>query len=326
MKPDLTICSYSFRYRGLRPVARERSNYTDIAYYSVAVVRVPNEIYSLADLRNATACNTGFGDTSGWIAPIGSLIQDRLIPRETCSRSQETSQFFRAMCVPGAGDYRYNVNVSGADVLCKLCAGDQKGGHICEKSASEMYSGEVGAFRCLAERKGDVAFVSHTTPLAYTDRHFFNSSEYWATSLRSDDFRLLCRRGGQGLITEYEKCNIARIPARFIVTRSDISYQNYTDIVHFLASLSDIFTGPAKYSFKLFGHYEGIPNLLFGDSTTGIVALDQDSDYERELGEFLPILRNMDPVACENGSNGLTSSSLLLYLLAFYSLVNWVTG
>uniref|UniRef100_T1KT44 Transferrin-like domain-containing protein n=1 Tax=Tetranychus urticae TaxID=32264 RepID=T1KT44_TETUR len=290
------------RYRGLKPIARERKNGTNIASYAVAVVRVPSEINSLQDLANASACSTGFGDISGWISPIGSLISQGLIPRETCSRSSEVSRFFRSMCVPGAGDYRYNVNVSGADVLCRLCSGDGKGGHICEKSSLELYNGETGAFRCLGERKGDVAFVSHSTPLRFTDRHTFNSNEYWATSLRSDDFRLLCSSGGQAPIKDYEKCHIAQVPSRFIVTRNNINYENYTHIVSFLSSLSEVFTGKARYSFKLFGHYEGESNLLFGDSTDSIVALDEDADYTQELGQFLPILKNMDQIACENSA------------------------
>lgn len=309
------LFSINHRYRGLKPVARERNNGTNIASYAVAVVRVPSEINSLQELANASVCSTGFGDTSGWISPMGTLISQGLIARETCSRSSEVSRFFRSMCVPGAGDFRYNVNVSGADVLCRLCSGDGKGGHICEKSALELYSGETGAFRCLAERKGDVAFVGHSTALRYTDRHNFNANEYWATSLRSDDFRLLCASGGQASINEYEKCHMAQIPSRFIVTRNNINYENYTHIVSFLSSLSEVFTGKARYSFKLFGHYEGESNLLFGDTTNSIVALEEDADYTQELGKFLPILRNMDQVACENSGNFISSQLIFIFTI-----------
>lgn len=301
------------RYLELKAIARERNNHSDTASYAVAVVRVPSEIFTLQDLRNATACSSGFGEMAGWIAPIGTLIQQRLIPRETCSRSRETSQFFAGACIPGSGDYRYNVNVSGADVLCRQCTGDQKGGHICEKSMFEVYNGETGAFRCLAERRGSVAFVTHTTPLAYTDRTFINTSDYWAASLRSDDFRLLCKQGGQATLNEYEKCNIAQIPSRFIVTRSNISYKNYTDLVQFLTGLSDVFTNNARYSFKLFGSDDGEKNLLFGDTSTGIVAVDNEADYEEQLGGFLPILRNMDPVACENAASHLITLPIINY-------------
>ncbi|XP_074605173.1 transferrin-like [Brevipalpus obovatus] len=312
------------RYMGLRAVARERNNHSDISSYSVAVVRVPSEVVTLEDLRNATVCSTGFGDISGWIAPIGRLIQQRLIFKETCSRSREVSEFFQSGCVPGVGDYRYNVNVSGADILCQACLGNQKGQHICEKSASEMYAGEAGAFRCLVERRGSVAFVSHTTPLAYTDRTFLNSSEYWAASLRSDDFRLLCRQGGQAMLSDYEKCNMAQIPSRFIVTREDIGHENYTEMVHFLTTLSDTFTNKARYSFKLFGSEDGEHDLLFGDSSSSIVAVDEETDYTDQLGNFLPIVRNMDPVACENFATGLESRSLLstLSIILLSHLVN----
>jgi len=50
------------------------------------------------------------------------------------------ADFFRSACVPGAGDYRLNPNVSGASVLCQRCIGNEKGEHVCENSHSERYS------------------------------------------------------------------------------------------------------------------------------------------------------------------------------------------
>ncbi|CAG2119792.1 unnamed protein product, partial [Medioppia subpectinata] len=127
---------------------------------------------------------------TGWVVPVGALIQDSVISTQNCNRAEEMSQFFMGSCVPGAADARINSNGSGVDSLCSQCIGDQNGSHICEISGAERYSGEEGAFRCLVEGRGDVAFVSYKTALQLTDG---KSSEKWAKDLRSVDFRLLCR-------------------------------------------------------------------------------------------------------------------------------------
>lgn len=55
--------------------------------------------------------------------------------------------------------------------LCTLCSGDMDHKNIftkCNFDSSEAYSGYSGAFRCLAEGQGDVAFVKHDTIAANT--------------------------------------------------------------------------------------------------------------------------------------------------------------
>lgn len=77
--------------------------------------------------------------------------------------------------MPGAQDPENGV--ADADVakrLCKLCAGDLDKGNPstkCNFDSSESYSGCTGAFRCLAEGQGDVAFVEHVTVLGNTGMH-----------------------------------------------------------------------------------------------------------------------------------------------------------
>lgn len=67
-------------------------------------------------------------------------------------------------------------------VRCRACGGvESTGEHACESGRSEKYEGEGGAFRCLVEGRGDVAFVNHYTPFVFTDGR---SNEFWARSLR----------------------------------------------------------------------------------------------------------------------------------------------
>lgn len=62
----------------------------------------------------------------------------------------------------------------------------------CRRDASEDYYGHSGAFRCLVEGGGDVAFVKHTTVQENTGG---KRREWWARNTLSDEFELLCPDG-----------------------------------------------------------------------------------------------------------------------------------
>lgn len=291
----------------MQPIAAEKNNQSEAQYYAVAVVRENSEVTDLKQLKNLRSCHTGFGRTSGWIVPVGALVEANLIPTEECNRALEVANFFSGSCVPGAADARINTNGSGVETLCAQCVGDNNGQHVCERSLAERYNGYKGALRCLVENKGDVAFVNHLAPLQLTDG---TANELWARNLRSIDLRLLCRQGGQRLIEDYKDCNLAKVPAHFVAMSQSSSHESRLDAVQVLTSVSNILKTSAENSFKLFGTFQNMSDLIFGDSTTEIVAIPSDVSYRQALGDFLPLLEDNDQRLCENAAGSLKISTV----------------
>merc|ERR1719422_2378594 len=82
--------------------------------------------------------------------------------------------------------------------MCDLCHG--KASHYCARNAMEDFYGHTGAFRCLVEGGGDVAFVKHTTVMENCDG---KRNEIWSRNQLTADYQLLCRDGTRKKATDY---------------------------------------------------------------------------------------------------------------------------
>lgn len=328
---------HAARYQSLQPLAVEQSNKPK---YGVAVVRSSSDLTMFGQLRGKRSCHTGFGDLSGWLVPIGALIQDQIVDPAGCNRAHVILDYFSGSCVPGAADARINPNGTGVEQLCQQCVGDDQGRHICDLQSGERYSGEEGALRCLVEGRGDVAFLSHQTIVRYTDGR---SPVSWANELKSSDFRLLCRSTNpqstmgriqftasddilgsrhspltgrtmtQALITDYHRCNIARIPDPVIATSIYTPLDVRLDALLLLNQLSESFLYHNKNSFRLAGTFRNRSDLIFSDHTERIRSVRADTSLREALGDFLPILQDNDPIAC--GSDRFYQSTTFVNLM-----------
>ncbi|XP_062438379.1 melanotransferrin [Rhea pennata] len=248
------------------------------SYYAVAVVRKSSNI-TINSLRGARSCHTGINRTAGWNVPVGYLIDSGHLAAMGCDLPKAVSDYFSASCVPGANSINYPKS------LCQLCKGDSSGQKKCEANSQEQYYDYSGAFRCLAEGAGEVAFVKHSTVPENTDG---NTLSLWAQKLRSSDFQLLCRNGSTADVTEWRTCHLARIPARAVIVRPDT---DGTVIFQLLNQGQQRFSGTGA-KFQLFDSAAyGAQNLLFRDSTTKLVAITAQS-YQAWLGdEYLHALQ-----------------------------------
>ncbi|XP_068136532.1 saxiphilin-like isoform X2 [Hyperolius riggenbachi] len=224
------------------PTCGAADSISDTCHYAVAIVK-KSSTFQFDQLKGKKSCHSGVSRTAGWIVPIDMLVDKKLLSWEGPVKEpiqKAASRFFSLSCAPGAKEAN----------LCKLCAG--KGEKNCKNSQDEPYHGDSGAFRCLKEDKGEVAFVESTA----------------LSGEESDTYELLCPDNTRKPISQYKECNLGKIPSSAVVTRS--SDDKTKDIIHFLQEAQ-------KNQCKLFSSVHG-KDLMFEDSTTSLSPLPAEVD------------------------------------------------
>uniref|UniRef100_A0AAY4ACE3 Serotransferrin n=1 Tax=Denticeps clupeoides TaxID=299321 RepID=A0AAY4ACE3_9TELE len=240
------------------------------SYYAVAVVKAASGV-TWENLRDKKSCHTGLGRTAGWNVPMGLLHQD--------TKECDFSKFFSESCAPGSP--------AGSN-LCALCEGKEGDAvgqdHKCKASAEEKFYGYAGAFRCLAEGKGDVAFIKHSTVTENTD----GNGPSWAKGFKSSEFKLICK-GQTRDISQYSDCHLAKVPAHAVVTRPE----KQNDVVDILKQQQNKFGSSVQASFKMFQSSDG-KNLLFKDSTKCLQTIPSGKSYQDFLGsEYMNAMNSL---------------------------------
>ncbi|XP_053528886.1 melanotransferrin isoform X8 [Artibeus jamaicensis] len=277
---------------GLVPAAGEQYAPEDgsHSYFVVAVVkRNSSYAFTLNELRGKRSCHSAFGSPAGWDIPVGTLVRRGFIQPKDCDVLTAVSDFFNSSCVPVNNPKYYPSS------LCALCVGDKQGRHKCVGNSQERYFGYSGAFRCLVENAGDVAFVKHTTVFDNTNGH---SSEPWAAALRSEDYELLCPSGARAEVFQFEDCNLAQVPSRAIMVRPDT---NTFAVYGLLDKAQDLFGDDHnKNGFKMFdsSDYHG-QDLLFKDATVRVEPVGEKTTYLDWLGpDYVAALEGMLSQQC----------------------------
>ncbi|XP_057862484.2 uncharacterized protein LOC131070832 isoform X1 [Cryptomeria japonica] len=220
----------AFMNYSMKAIMAEEYCYQDTSYDAVAIVekKMCNRKgdLSLKDFKGKKSCHGNYLTAAGWNYPVNYILSSILQnPSENIfsTRTDEDlmSSFFSASCAPSELEGRG---------LCSAC------GNKSTCSVDKTYSGHSGAFRCLVEEIGDIAFLKADTALLYSSEGKNNQS--WSTKSVTD-FMYLCPHGGCRAINGFPgDCKFGSVPANTIMTRNSLPHSKKLAIVHTLLNAS----------------------------------------------------------------------------------------
>ncbi|XP_012376646.2 serotransferrin isoform X1 [Dasypus novemcinctus] len=255
----------------LKPVVAEFYGSKDqpqTSYYAVAVVSAESD-FQLNELRGKKTCHTGHGRSAGWNVIMGLLLPQLPEPRAPVENA--ASQFFSGSCVPGVDRQKF-------PKLCSICKGT--GQSKCAASSQEPYFGYSGAFKCLQEGAGQVAFVKHTTVF-----------ENLADQAEWKKYKLLCPDNTRKPVDQYKECHLARVPSHAVVARTAGGKED--SIWELLNQAQEHFGKGTSAEFQLFGSSTE-KDLMFKNSAEGLVRIPAGMDCWLYLGyNYVTAIRNL---------------------------------
>lgn len=304
---------------GLEPFVVEDYGNMNASVHVVAVARKRDHYMTLFNLKKKRACLPGIGRGDGWIIPMNIFIETEQFIPQHCTLFENLGQLFIHSCIPGAMDKDYNPNQKPVS-LCEGCAAG--GFRKCQRTSEDQYFSSSGAFRCLTEKGGDIAFVKHLTVRGNTDGR---RQSYWARNRRSDDYELMCKDGRRTHIDDWENCHLGQIPASAMVTAKYKSEQDRTIFWQLLNYGQQFFSSDIEGDFHLFDSGTWYNDLIFSDDAVRLMRLDKSmQDYRNYLGQdFINKVENLHKYTCvpvkpsKKSSSSHTSISLLLLAAIF---------
>ncbi|OTF80557.1 Transferrin-like protein [Euroglyphus maynei] len=318
---DLTVLDAADIYMAgqqynIEPIMAEQNNLND-SYYAVAIAKKADLETDLLYLKDRKSCHSGYRTAAGWVIPMSFLLSNSRMRSYRCNAVKAASQFFSKSCIPGvlAPEYHSGRSVWQYNNLCNLCHGNSY--RFCRRDSSEPFYGDNGAFQCLVEGGGDVAFAKHTVIFENTNGI---NTEYWARNKYLDDFELLCRDGSRAEVQDYNRCNLGQVANNAIVTNKfKPFYEKEAYVTLFIYAQQ--FYG-SKYSneftYKMFVSGPKYKNLIFQDSTVKLKPVPENRrDYRTYLGhEFMTAMSIVD---CQSRNHAAIIRTSSIYLNNFYS-------
>jgi len=314
------IYKAGWQYR-LIPILAEVYNLGEPFYYAVAVTKQRDNNTELIYLKNKRTCHPAVGHGGGWVMPMAWLLTNERVRDYGCDSLRAASEYFAEACAPGALSIefrnRYQSDYWEHSHLCDLCHGSAR--HYCKRNHMEDYFGHTGAFRCLVEGGGNVAFVKHTTVTENCDG---KRKEWWARNQLTSDFELLCRDGTRKPARNYTDCYLGTVKANAIVTNPQIGDVKLNAFIN-LFKYAQQFYGqkvPDQFSFSMFYSDPPYADLIFQDATQQLIVLPEK---ERDYTEYLDpeFLKAYQVVECRSTGNKLINVAKFNVVMVVISII-----
>ncbi|KAI5069411.1 hypothetical protein GOP47_0015712 [Adiantum capillus-veneris] len=192
-----------------------RTQHSDIdgspRYYGVGVVRAGGCPSSLFQLRGKRSCHTGYGRASGWTLPITFLLNNKIMPLITKNASkmhdiQSVEAFFKKSCA---------ISEESSNGICTSCK------ITSQCNDDDRYYSYAGAFRCLVEDSGDIAFTKGTIPSLFAEGGIFADTS-WENLQPPSHYKLVCPNSSCADVDQYKSCNFGSAPGHTIMVSNQL--------------------------------------------------------------------------------------------------------
>ncbi|XP_055863479.1 melanotransferrin-like [Biomphalaria glabrata] len=300
------------RRYGLIPLAAEDYGDMTMKFKVVAAAKKTDKQTTLFNMKGKRSCQPGIGRGDGWVIPLNIFIEtEQFLPKD-CTIFRNIGELFSRSCIPGSLDTEYNPGGRPIN-LCEACGAN--GYRKCQRNSEEHYYGTSGAFRCLVENGGDIAFVRHLTVRDNTDGR---NHAIWARNRRSDDYELLCKDGRRLNVDRFKECHLGEVPANAIVTSAAKTEEQKEIIWNVLNYGQQFFSSDIDGDFHMFDSGIWYSDLIFTDAAVRLMKISPDrQNYKDWLGEtFIAQIENLHRYTCVNpDSAGFLRPSFVVSLL-----------
>ncbi|MCO5566468.1 hypothetical protein L7F22_020145 [Adiantum nelumboides] len=299
---DAGLAYVAFSHYAMKAIMAEEYCYHKRSYEAVAVVNKAscdeNSGLNLRNFQGKRSCHPGYRTAAGWNFPVHFLVKAGL---QTLSLDRRDTtlinNFFSETCAPS------EFEGSG---LCTSCGNNGS----CDASVSNVYQGYSGAFRCLVEGVGDVAFLRSDT-VARLSSDGLNPHNWSTKSV--NEFMYLCPSGGCRPVNDnIGACKFASVPANVIMTYNSQSNAKVNAVIKTL--LNATWTD-AIYSGK------NQEDHIFSASTQSLSQVQQlTRSYLGESATIAQIMNSLQDVQVsvlpDNGGYRLSGSVSLCFIIS----------
>uniref|UniRef100_A0A1I8NYX9 Transferrin n=1 Tax=Stomoxys calcitrans TaxID=35570 RepID=A0A1I8NYX9_STOCA len=234
----------------LKPILYEFSQDMHQRYATIAVVHKDSDFETFADLKGAKVCLPSF-EGPAYLSVLETM-------HNKTHDSKPLHKYFHH----------------------ESCLWEPHSSHKCP----DVYRGDEGALRCLAER-GEVAFLSSDLYKKYT---IGNLTAAWIKQTHHKSFKVLCPYGSNEKGSKFEYCYLHWTTRGHIMTH-DTTPARLHEIHNSLRDIDALFGKNYKTEtrpFTMYGIFDKKNNVIFRDNTDGLRGLqDLRRDHNTRIME-----------------------------------------